>query len=225
MKLCVVCNQEHERKKTNICVKCYAKSYHKKNYQKLDKYCAICKEKSELGRKKYCDKCRPLIRSECVDCGKVFFYGAKYKYCTACQYQREKKYNPERHIKTLKRVNAYGKNKTRFEKGLPLDHVFPKGPKGKGYKNKKGYILMVYKDPKTQKFKRKYQHVLVMMGHLGRELHEHERVHHKNGIRDDNRLENLELWSKAQPPGQRVIDKIEWYIEFLSQYGYKVLKE
>ncbi len=61
-----------------------------------------------------------------------------------------------------------------------------------------------------------------MMKHIGRKLYKHENVHHINGIRDDNRIENLELWSTKQPYGQRVEDKIAFCKEFLSDYGYNV---
>lgn len=64
------------------------------------------------------------------------------------------------------------------------------------------------------------EHRHIMSQHLGRPLFRHENVHHINGQRADNRLENLELWSKSQPSGQRVEDKLTWAREFLAQYGY-----
>lgn len=59
---------------------------------------------------------------------------------------------------------------------------------------------------------------MVMEGIIGRHLHGDESVHHINGVRNDNRPENLELWSSAHPSGQRVEEKIAWMKQFISRY-------
>lgn len=129
---------------------------------------------------------------------------------------REPEYKIKRAIAEKKRYRA--KNNIKSDDDLKV------APRGSGTITKHGYKIIKKKDhPNAWKGGAIFEHVFVMSEHLQRPLKKGETVHHKNGIRNDNRIENLELWSKAHPPGQRIEDKIKWCKEFLEQYGYDVI--
>lgn len=93
--------------------------------------------------------------------------------------------------------------------------------RGGRHKMSTGYIRVynpeAFEQPEAYRYK--FEHILVMEQSLGRPLHPGETVHHKNGIRDDNRSENLELWASAHPMGQRIDDLVENALVILRRYA------
>lgn len=85
------------------------------------------------------------------------------------------------------------------------------------YYDKNGYLVRsVSVTPGV--YRVQLQHRKVLEDFLGRALLPHENVHHKNGVRDDNRIKNLELWSTSQPSGQRAKDKLAWARQIIALY-------
>jgi hypothetical protein len=116
------------------------------------------------------------------------------------------------------------KHYSSFKAWLDKDRCYEDRSKQNKQKDSQGYILLYKPEHPNCSVKGHYsEHRLVMEQTIGRFLVKGENVHHKNGVRNDNRPENLELWSSRQPKGQRVEDKVEYAMEILTQYAPHLL--
>lgn len=169
------------------------------------KICTVCSCEHDQPRSQNCVKCQRKINHK--------------RYCDS---HKEKRYeymmryiknNPEKRKESSRR--SYCK-----KKGISLSDLRTKRKQGEGHLKKNGYRVLNIKGHPNSCSKKGwiYEHVVVMSKNLNRPLTKGEAVHHKNGIKHDNRIENLELWSRSHPPGQRISDKIDWCIEFLNKY-------
>lgn len=147
----------------------------------------------------------------CIRCNNKFKTSSRHLNCPSC---RKKSYKiPCLSCGQLKQrksklcVDCFNKNKQYpFSK---IRHI-----------SKDGYVYVYFRaHPNCDKEGRIFEHRLIMEKRLGRYLLPFENVHHKNGIRNDNRTENLELWVKAQPAGARVKDVVKWAKEIIKLYG------
>ncbi len=109
-------------------------------------------------------------------------------------------------------------------RGIGSTHVAWKG----GRRLKGGYILIYRPDHPRASKRNGYvaEHILVMEKHLNRFLLKTEIVHHINGERTDNKVENLELWDYGHPHGQRHTDKMRFYMsELLKKCDRRILAQ
>ncbi len=86
-----------------------------------------------------------------------------------------------------------------------------------------GYTMLSGKwgHPNANSKGRVLEHIMVYADHHNRrvETENGENIHHKNGDKQDNRIENLEMWVTKQPKGQRPEDLVEWAVEIMNKYA------
>ena len=176
-----------------------------KRKEKIIKKCDDCGDEHTRLKSFLCKKCHAKIKD-------------KKRY-------EERKKDPKLYEFYLSENRLKNQRELRKNRGLSLEYPPLRKKDGEGSLNSEGYRIISRKNhPNSLKNGTILEHKFIMSEHLGRPLSFGENVHHKNGIRHDNRIENLELWSVRQPIGQRVEDRIQFYKEFLSEYGYDVIK-
>ncbi len=92
-------------------------------------------------------------------------------------------------------------------------------PNGSSWRLPNGYVrCSAPGHPNAKASGQILEHRLVMSGVLGRPLHADETVHHRNGVRHDNRPANLELRVDAHARGMCVDEAVEWAVELLRRH-------
>lgn len=197
MKACITCKQEKE-----------LEDFHNRKNTADGKasICKVCKsayDKKINGNKRTCLDCHRIIKGSRKKC-EICAYENKCPFCGDKIARKSKSCFP------CFSIHFKGENSYKF--------------KGNPKKSCGGYMRQYSPNhPRTDRFGYVAQHVVIMEDFLKRPLRWDdeikETVHHKNGLRNDNRIENLELWSSQHPPGQRIKDLIIWAKEILERYG------
>lgn len=178
-------------------------------YRRSARVCVVCHREyiPNSNRQSYCGQCR-----KCGTCGKVLKRQDKRRYCSSKCWGESLRYPPIP-------CGVCGKPvpRVRSRKAVYCSPGCRNASRvGRTHYDAAGYV----KERTLDGWE--LQHRLVVGRAIGRPLRANEAVHHKNGIKQDNRLENLELCvvgDRAHPPGQRIEDLVTWAQGVLNEYA------
>jgi HNH endonuclease len=140
-----------------------------------------------------------MPQRQCSQCERLFQPSSRHRRCPACRARDLCACGSQKQVKSV--TCASGRTDVGEANG---------NWKGGRTRHKAGYVMVRAPDHPRASLGYVFEHILVAEELIGRFLMEGESVHHMNGVRDDNRPENLELWTRPQPSGIRVSDVISW---------------
>lgn len=160
------------------------------------------------------------------DTGQWWFYGKRQRNrcktyrCMVCGIEF-----PRLWTLVIDPVHIFCSRKCSNERTAEILHTTRRGannPSWKGgRKRDSGGYIRVYQPehPNSDQKGCVSEHRLVMEKRIKRLLLKEETVHHINGIKDDNHIRNLELWTSSHPAGQKVEDVLKWARSIIALYG------